>query len=883
MKLTIVSTISLFLVALLAGHKVAGQNGTKGLPLRSSVGGGRSVPKTLLFGGLFDYGGELGTAPATSITSSTEYYVSTTTDPSTCVPKAASNGCNCGTSHAFVMSNNGSTEYLECVQLWADTSIFTITVNMVYNGTLAFDVRPSSTASIEIDSSSTSWIVLDTQVQDFSTSDTETVFSKSSALSFQVVITIGEDGRAKAFASNDVSVSIPTPSAPVPVAPMIPVPLPTVPVPTTSKPIMPVPLPTAPVPTTSEPIMPVLVRPVVPVTAPVNPPSCFVDGTECAFGTTCNLCCVESSLWPSKGNVRACGKDTCCIDQKCFSPSSRRVTAIDTITNNVSIANDENLQHSASVTASSTGHSSRVLESKLELSSICGKNYCPGTASDGCSIPLGFQPSNAFTPACNLHDICYACNHNPNINNTEIKQKWDQYDKLKCDNMFLDKMNAMCYLQFGTNSPIDAVNFFLQGCLTLASAYHVAVVTVGKDSFKMTNDGYVDYGCHWLPDDPQLNNVGDNLGFAPNYAGCKTEGSSGGYNGCWEDGRQCLININCKYCCNGDSFWVRFPPSQRCGRKEPCWEDGIACVPGFSCFKCCNTARDKEGFQCGGGCWSDGRACGEGTTCNFCCNGSRGLSACGGRACFPGDAVVFTPEGKNLISNVRVGDQVATAVSDEGELQFETVYFLGHDDPEAYSFFYRIEMVPNAVSTKSLIVEMTALHFLPVLVQSKFKKSAIWVNTRAKDVLVGDIILAYSHEDHHEKSLSLHTVVGVSILQKHGLFNPYTMSGKILVNNVSVSSHSDWILDPLFDVLGLTSWLPNVYQLLLLPLRVVFRLLGADLYVKTSIPSCLTSAVIGETSGQIGAITTSVFVVSTLLSLVTVRRFLKSGGQCIKE
>ena len=41
--------ISPFLATLLfAGHKVAGQKGTQKLSLRSSVGDGRSVPKTLL-------------------------------------------------------------------------------------------------------------------------------------------------------------------------------------------------------------------------------------------------------------------------------------------------------------------------------------------------------------------------------------------------------------------------------------------------------------------------------------------------------------------------------------------------------------------------------------------------------------------------------------------------------------------------------------------------------------------------------------------------------------------------------------------------------------------------------------------------------------------
>lgn len=243
--------------------------------------------------------------------------------------------------------------------------------------------------------------------------------------------------------------------------------------------------------------------------------------------------------------------------------------------------------------------------------------------------------------------------------------------------------------------------------------------------------------------------------------------------------------------------------------------------------------------------------------------------------CFPGDAVVYKPSGKALISEIKVGDSVATAVDESGSMRFETIYFLGHDDSNAYSTFYQIEMSPLSEKSGSLansvtaVVEMTAFHFIPVLVASKGNDN--WVNTRAKDICLGDIILASSEDYHHQLSLSLHVVSRVTVVKKYGLFNPYTMSGRILVNNVSVSVHSEWILDPVFDAAGLTSWLPQVYQFMLYPLRMLVRLLGVNLYVKTSVASSLTQAITGgkselEELPTLNSIIMSIYVPGSLLA-----------------
>lgn len=232
------------------------------------------------------------------------------------------------------------------------------------------------------------------------------------------------------------------------------------------------------------------------------------------------------------------------------------------------------------------------------------------------------------------------------------------------------------------------------------------------------------------------------------------------------------------------------------------------------------------------------------------------ITAANNNGCFPGDAEVFTPTGKASIGDIKVGDQVATAITEKGAMQYEIVYFLGHDDANAYSTFYRIEMNPvgeemeRGTVDHATAVEMTAFHFVPVLVPSHNSHTENWVNTRAKDIRVGDIILALTQDADRPKGLTRHNVTAVNVVQKRGLFNPYTMSGRILVNNVSVSTHSEWILDPFFDALGLTSWLPNMYQLILSPLRMLVHLLGAQRYAKTSIAPRLTKFILAGFGGE---------------------------------
>jgi hypothetical protein len=106
------------------------------------------------------------------------------------------------------------------------------------------------------------------------------------------------------------------------------------------------------------------------------------------------------------------------------------------------------------------------------------------------------------------------------------------------------------------------------------------------------------------------------------------------------------------------------------------------------------------------------------------------------------------------------------------------------------------------------------------------------VYKRAKDVREGERMWVHLQlGEPGASSVGVFVVSGVEGVRKRGLYNPYTMGGTIVVDGVVASSHSEWFLDNALEALGLVRWLPVVYQAVLLPVRVLYRGLGKELYV----------------------------------------------------
>jgi hypothetical protein len=101
---------------------------------------------------------------------------------------------------------------------------------------------------------------------------------------------------------------------------------------------------------------------------------------------------------------------------------------------------------------------------------------------------------------------------------------------------------------------------------------------------------------------------------------------------------------------------------------------------------------------------------------------------------------------------------------------------------------------------------------------------------RAEDIEIGDRMWAQAEEK--DTSAAVYVVKRIDTVVKQGVYNPSTLGGTIIVNGVVASSHSDWFLDSVFEAMGVTHWLPAAYQLILLPARVLYAVVGKDAYIR---------------------------------------------------
>lgn len=190
-------------------------------------------------------------------------------------------------------------------------------------------------------------------------------------------------------------------------------------------------------------------------------------------------------------------------------------------------------------------------------------------------------------------------------------------------------------------------------------------------------------------------------------------------------------------------------------------------------------------------------------------------------SCFPADATVLTTQGVKSMGDLHVGDAVL-AVDDYGRTFFDDVYMFGHSDAKVNSLMYKINLHTMSADAQEFALFASGDHFLPVC-PSTFQCS--WserINIYARQVRVGDIVWV-TGEDGREGRLA--NVDSVGMEQKSGLFNPYTLSGNIIVNGVVASAHSSWILDR-FAFGQSHQSLPEVYQVLFWPGRMLYMFFG---------------------------------------------------------
>lgn len=212
-------------------------------------------------------------------------------------------------------------------------------------------------------------------------------------------------------------------------------------------------------------------------------------------------------------------------------------------------------------------------------------------------------------------------------------------------------------------------------------------------------------------------------------------------------------------------------------------------------------------------------------------------SDCG---CFPAAARVTVLEATSKpvhrrMDQLRIGDKVL-ARGEDGGLAFQDVYVFGHEDAAATASFVQI----HTEGTK-MPLELTGGHFLPTL-----SAVGVQLSKRARDVRPGDIVLLAA-----QGGFKPCTITQVSVVQRRGLFNPFTMSGDIVVNGVLASAHSDWLLDAVMP----DAWahrLPAIYQVLMAPARLMYKMLGAEAVRRADAVVGFAKLAGGNSGGTIG-------------------------------
>jgi hypothetical protein len=166
-------------------------------------------------------------------------------------------------------------------------------------------------------------------------------------------------------------------------------------------------------------------------------------------------------------------------------------------------------------------------------------------------------------------------------------------------------------------------------------------------------------------------------------------------------------------------------------------------------------------------------------------------------SCFPSDAQVNLEDGSvKRMDQLAIGDRVL--VVSNGKTFYDDIYMFGHKDADTIAEFVEIK-----TSFKTL--HQSSDHYIIV------KRGIV----PARQVEFGDAV---------ETEDGWQDIVSTRIIKAQGLYNPYTLSGKIVVNGVATSAHSSSALDSFFTFIGVE--IPNGYQTIFAPIRLAYRVLG---------------------------------------------------------
>ena len=160
------------------------------------------------------------------------------------------------------------------------------------------------------------------------------------------------------------------------------------------------------------------------------------------------------------------------------------------------------------------------------------------------------------------------------------------------------------------------------------------------------------------------------------------------------------------------------------------------------------------------------------------------------------------------------------------------MYFFGHSE-EKLAPYVKLELQ----GVRSAL-ELSPDHYIHVCPDRETTTSCDLENSvlvYASEVAVGDYVWSCEGTEGRQGNASegrceVAQVVAKSIVPRLGLYNPFTLSGNIVVNGVLASAHSSWFLDGVLTsskLRHLRPVLPRVYQTILPPGRWLYGIFGS--------------------------------------------------------
>jgi hypothetical protein len=202
--------------------------------------------------------------------------------------------------------------------------------------------------------------------------------------------------------------------------------------------------------------------------------------------------------------------------------------------------------------------------------------------------------------------------------------------------------------------------------------------------------------------------------------------------------------------------------------------------------------------------------------------------------CFPLSATVMLENGKQVtMGELNTGDSILTVDPSTGEKSFSAVYVWGHRDAKTISPFYEIS---TASGSK---LSLTKEHYMYVSEGGCDGASLSSATTLSAPLLkVGQGAWIVTPE-----GMKCSSITDIKVAEHKGLFNPYTLSGTIVVDGVLASCYSEFDKIPIESTLrgfmneeNVARNAPALHHRLFAVARQLFRTVGLDCAKRVTSP-----------------------------------------------